>query len=176
MAHLPPNGKLALSEQYTKHAAILSALRAAFEKVKHHKQYGKRVLDVFRAALPGYVVTNEGVGSSLEGLRVWGKELPYDQGLYMCWSASKPWQEGLAYDLDRQDPSDSLERMRDEEAIVSECEELERQIAALRARGRALVEALPVPKSAVTRREAHFWTSPSSSLAKRCPNLFDSEK
>lgn len=167
---------LSLAAQYEVHVRILAALRAAFETVKHHKQYGKRVVDAFRKALPDYVMSDSSSVSSLMSLAVWGKDLPHNQRLYMCWNQGKSWQEGFAADLDRQDPSDSLERMREEESIVVACERMEARIAELRRHARNLVESLPVPRSAVTRREPHFWMSPSSKLAKLCPNLFDSEK
>lgn len=169
--HMNLNEKLSDAERRAAVLAILQVVRVTFEQVKHHKVYGKRVIDAFRKALPDYSVYG-GFEHSLGKFRVWGKSLPYNDSLYFCWNSGRTWQEGFEQEILRQDPSDAIERARDESAIEAECVDMERQILALQARAKLLVASLPIPKSAVTRKDSIFWESPSRALAEKCPNLF----
>jgi len=157
---------------YSHQIHIVAKLREAFQTVKHHQTWSKRLLPAFQKALPAYTFSMGTVGTSLHTLDVWGNGLPHSEHVHFCFHQSKPWAEAFAEDLDRQDCSDSAERERDEAALCPQLDDIEGAIAGLRASAHRLIEALPVPKSAKTRREPHFWTSPSSALAAKYPEIF----
>ena len=165
---------------YSERIAIVEALGRGFAKVKHHEKWTQRVKAAFAAELPGYTVyvfTHDPGGFA--GISVWGKGIHYDDMVSLSWclprswtTNPKTWQESFAYDLDRQNPSDSAERQAAEAMLCPKLDKLEEQIEALRAQASALIGALPVPKSATLRNESHFWNSPSHLLGEKYPNLF----
>jgi len=163
---------------YRERIAVVQALARAFEKVRHHKKWTRRVLPAFQAELPGYTVYLREDYASFDGVSVWGKGIAYDDRVDISWVNWNPshavvWQDGFVYDLRRQDPSDSAERMLQEATLVSRLDELARKVDALRAEALGLIEALPEPKSADLRKGAYCWTKPSGELSKRYPTLFE---
>jgi hypothetical protein len=165
---------------YSRQIAIVTALRRGFEAVKHHQKFTKRMLPVFERELPGYTVSLsvEPGSFGFSRLNVWGNGLSYDDGVRLSWvnSDRKPWQEQMAEDLDRQDPSDTAERQEQEISLIPKLEALETEIARLRAEAESLVSSLPIPRSARLRAAPHFWSSPSSALAKKFPGLFRGDR
>ena len=170
------NVKESFPRDYGRQIAIVAALRRVFEVVKHHQKFTKRMLPAFERELPGYTVSLsvEPGDFGFARLNVWGNGLSYDDAVRLSWinSDKQPWQERMAEELDRQDPSDSAERQEQEIALVSKLEAMEAEVVRLRAEAEALIVALPVPRSARLRAESYFWSHPSSAFAAKFPGLF----
>jgi hypothetical protein len=155
-------------EEYEEHVRIIAALRRAYENFRHHVKFTQRARPIIEAELPMYQVSVADCS-----VRIW-KDRAYDQAVDISWSSfsSKSWQENFECDLARQDPSDTIERMKDEARVAEQLAALEAQVCEARRVAKEIIEALPVPKAATIRSGAHFWSSPSTALTEKFPQLF----
>lgn len=159
--------------------AVVVALRRAFEAVKHHQKFTKRMEPAFEKELPGYTVSLsvEPGSFGFARLRVWGNGLAYDDcvSLQSINSEKRPWQERMAEELDRNDLSDYAERQEAEIALVPKLEAMEREIERIRAESLRLFEELPVPSAAKLRSNECHWSGPSFALRDKFPGLLKGE-
>ena len=162
-----------MTQSFKQQIAVVAALRRAFEKIRHHATFTRRVKPIIEAELPGYTVSVEPDHYGLRTVRVWGNGLPYENGsVYLCWNGSKPWAEGMAEAIEIADLRDYADRARAEEPLKAKLDALNACVEAARAEAEALIAALPVPTTATIRAAKHFWNSPSSELRKAYPLLF----
>jgi hypothetical protein len=163
---------------YSKQIEVVKALRGAFDKVKHHKEWSKRLLKTFKEALPGYALSM-GVAEhgSLNTLRVWGNGLHYENDcVYVCFSIhengkERSWQDGFMWALNRADHSDYAERQEQERALYPQLDDIAARIAELQNEAHAMIEDLPMPKSATIRGEVH-WKNASHALQAKYPEIW----
>lgn len=152
---------------------VVNGLRRAFERFKHHAKFTKRVLPIIEAELPEYTIHVDGDGPTI---LVWGKGIRYENAVHVtCPRIDGPdqsWQARMAWDLDRQDPSDALERAEQESALIPALTELAEEVRARIEEAKKMIEDLPVPASAKVRADGYFWEQPSTDLAQRFPELF----
>lgn len=161
------------SARYDQRISVVDAVRRAFEKFRHHREFTRRVKPFIEAELPGYTLSVTPDDGTLSSIRIWGCGLDYNKScVYLCWNHSKPWVEGLTEALAREDVRDHEEREMDERALYPSLDAMEAQMAALRQQAASMIEALPIPKAATLRAASHFWDGPSSALEDRYPLLF----
>lgn len=169
-------------DYYMRRIAIVAAMRAVAKQFAHYKAFPKKKFadalraEFLRRALPEYVVY---VGSpsyspTTVEIAVWGSGISHGNQLRLSLHGMRDnmpttWQSGLEAELDRADLTDKLEHVDSEETLVPELEAIEEQIAALRAKARAMWVRLPIPKSATIRRDACFWDRPSYEIRERFP-------
>ena len=153
---------------------VVAGLRRALAKFRHHATFTKRVKPLIEAELPGYMVSVDPDHHGLRTVRVWGQGLPYENGsVYLCWSGSKPWAEGMAEAIEIADYRDYAERLQDEAPLKAKFDKLNATIEAARAEAAALIAALPVPSTATVRADHPCWSGPTSELRKAYPHLFE---
>lgn len=161
------------SARYDQRISVVDAVRRAFGKFRHHREFTRRVKPLIEAELPGYTISVTPDDCTLSSIRIWGCGLDYNKSaVYLCWNHSKPWAEGLAEALAREDVRDHEEREMDEQALCPRLDAMEAQMAALRQQAADMIAALPIPKAATLRAESCFWERPSSALQGRYPLLF----
>jgi hypothetical protein len=164
---------------YSQQIAIVQAMRRAFEKVKHHQQFTKRIKPAFEAELPGYTVyVNPAYLNGNGGeIAVWGNGVSYDDAVRVTWpkgldGKELTWQEGFAYGIDRTDPSDYAEWQEHERAILPALEGYNRAVEDIRAKAAAMLADIPTPKAAKLRSDRAFWGHASYPLQDLFPLLF----
>ena len=164
-----------MPQSFQQQIAVVAGLRRAFEKIRHHAQFTRRVNPIIEAELPGYTVSVEPDHYGLRTVRVWGNGLPYENGsVYLCWNGSKPWAEGMAEALEIADSRDYAERAEAEEDLLPKLDKLHAEVERCRAAAAILIKQLPIPRTATIRAESHFWDGPTSDLGRKYPLLFGS--
>lgn len=166
---------------YDEQITVVNAIRGAFEKFKHHKEFTNRVRPFLEEVLPEYTLSIDvdKVYSDCfrYAIKVWGKGIPYESCVYLRWSdlvnsKRQPWQEGLQFALNVADQRDYAERELHEKHLIPDLERLNAEVIDRIRAARILIETLPIPVAATVRNSQAHWSSPSSSLAKRFPVLF----
>ncbi len=159
---------------YEQRAEVLQGIRRALEKTKHYEKFTKRVTNAVQEELPWHTVYMQKAINSmgLDGIRVWGNGIHYDNGINLSWNPSRSWVEALDRELDIADFSDYQERAKMEERMIPGLEDLERQVAKLQEEALDRFRQLPIPKSAKARAEAHYWDEPSFEIRQLFPKLF----
>jgi hypothetical protein len=168
---------------YQQQIDIIKALRRAFEKFKHYKDFSNRARLYIQEELPANYTFSIDVEHTQWGTvqykcRVWGNGILFNDSVYLSWSDTvdsqrRSWQEGFLSELDRADMSDYQERERDEERLLPQLEDLNAQVERSLALATKLIEGLPIPSSAKLRDKTFFWDKPSPALRKKFPALFD---
>jgi len=168
------------------HTAIIDAIRATFEEVKHHIAFGNggRFATALRKRLPepyGVHCNNE----YLAHIYVWGHGVAYSKGVSLCFNANRNesgWQAALAMEIDRNDQRDYQERIEQEkecyllfQAYDMEARLLRSRLARIRELCDAEIERLPEPASATVRKGACHWGSPSAHMRRLFPNVYSKE-
>lgn len=160
---------------YRQRIDVVAALRRAFEKVKHHQKFTKRILPALNAELQGYTVSVSDDGHFCR-VGVWGNGLVYEKtGIHLTWCTTQDdaqWVEKFQRELEINDCSDYAERQEEELKLVPQLEIIEAKIEALRAEAAELFETLPAPKSATIRTSHSTWSRASYSLQKKYPLTF----
>lgn len=160
---------------------VINGIRRAAEKFKHHQNFTKRVTPYLEAEFPGKTVSIHTSQKRFDSHRIgiWGGDIHYKELIEISFDSrkDKTWFEDLLYQLDVADPSDQMERERDEESIYFQDFENQikmRQEAIDRIKDIALaqIKDLPVPSSAKIRTSQCHWDSPSSVLREKYPHLF----
>lgn len=182
---------------------INGAIRRGFAAVRHHKKLTSRLCDAIKAELPkdgtSWYCVLDTSGSSSFRIRVMGTppaaaSRKHEDYAYHCplsnatlYNTRPPyraltWQEGLDYELDRNDNSDSLQwaaMMQEKhvtfQAMHDRVADLQRQIDALRFDAQVIVNDMPPPAAAKVRKEKHFWNRPDADTVAAFPNLFPSK-
>jgi hypothetical protein len=133
---------------YSRHIAIVQALRTAFDKIKHHQKFSKRIKPAIEAVLPEHTVY-VGEDGHFCRVQVCGNGLTYEQRVSLSWvsDTQKGWVAAMAEEIERADLRDYSERQDGEVALLPELAELDRQVRELRAKAKAMIAALPDPKS-----------------------------
>lgn len=165
---------------------VLKGISKAIDACGHYIAFTKRVLPHLQAALPEYTVavyTHEKYGPKI---KVWGKGNLYSESLDIWWSGldvkhqAQTWVAGLQETLGRINPTDSMERQEQEAKVSPALNQLNAEaldiLTRVRIKARAIIEALPEPKSSPPSRQgSHVWGRASSELSKQFPLLFDNE-
>jgi hypothetical protein len=158
---------------------IVAKLREAFPKASRHQTFGKRALDVFKAALPEYEISAGGIGNTVMTLKIWqGWEHPdttlgWDNRFSLSIGVyEKPWYTNFLRELDIADLSDYIERREAEKPYEAWFAELEKRVYQARALAMEHFKTMPVPSSATVRSAKTFWDEPSSELKTKFPALF----
>lgn len=161
---------------------IVNAIRAGIAATKHHKNYTARAQAVIRAEIekifPGALVSFDN-----HDISVWDAQFcDYNSRWYAIWTWRNEthWSEDIENEaLRREDVSDYIERVAQENALDVEFSKLELQaraletkLVAVRAAAVKLVADLPVPKSATLRTASHFWDEPTTDTQARYGSLF----
>ena len=164
----------ALTPEQARYNEAIHALRTGLALCSHHARLTKRAEKVFQDCMPEGLTVHVTRDATFQRVRVWGRGLPYSEGVELSWIPSShtldgndPWPAKFARALGIADCRDYQERQAQEAALAPQLASIEAQIATLRERAAALVAALPVPPSATIRTWEH--EGPSSELAKRFP-------
>lgn len=178
-------------KDYDTTIAICAALRQAGEKVKHYKDFTKRVENVFKAALPGYSVfvrtEQYKVIGSYHSITVYGNGIEYNERVSVHWhwyaKEGEHWHTFFLEALAIKDPTDSKERETQEETLTQEltylaasAQGLQDQLDAVRAEALNSIAALPIPSTATVRNKSIYWDKPGHALTQRFPILFEKKE
>lgn len=169
---------------------IIAVIRTTAPKFAHYKRFSRHVLLHLVHALPEYIVDSYGVYGmymqtgfvvSARALENKGAHTPLLKLLVRA--DNSEWHTELLHQLDIADTSDSLERMKDEESLYEELKLIEADVKMyesliIRKRHETgkMVASLPVPKSAIARKEHTCWTQPSLKLMQAFPHTFQYKK
>lgn len=80
--------------------------------------------------------------------------------------------EEALYEINRNDPTDQEERRTHEKLLEANFKRLHETVLRAQEEARAIIKALPVPKSAIVRKNPIYWEHPSYELSKQFPELF----
>jgi len=163
-------------ELLKKYVFLCDVLRSSWlPKIKHYQKITARCKDSLTELLPEYTIYLGKNACEHPEVTIWGNGIQYNDRLYVSvWmNAENPtWQEAILWDIDRSDPSDKLERLIAEEAMVTEFEELNKQVEVAREAAKFKISQLTIPKSAKIRTDSCHWNNASYELQDRFPLLF----
>jgi hypothetical protein len=184
-----------------KRVEVLRGIQRAFDKFTHHDKLSAELVNDFETAmkeeLPGYrvhfdrawdtkafrgfLVTGNGLSLSdqTEIVFVWGGDAYLANGSNEFFESN--WKAIIQELIDAADPSDYLERLRQESVLEPDlCEleakakRLEEELQKVRQDALNSVAKAPVPSCAIARKDPSFWEKPSVELTQKFPALFGS--
>ncbi len=182
-----------MSNKYTyeQNQKIVTCIRTAVAKTKHHQQLTRRVSDAIRAELDktfglGITFYMRMPGVLSGSVEIYGCGCDYNNRFYSFMDHAKPgvhWSDAILNGLRREDMSDYQEREQLEVSELyrafaiaeSEIVKLQERIDHFRKMALDRIAELPVPAAAIEasfRSEKHFWDRPSSAAKSKFPNLF----
>lgn len=151
----------------------INALREVVKSLDHTKTPNKRIETEFKKVMPRYHCSwSKDYGQY--HFSVWdNNNIPYDKRVYLVINESRLSWDSIKQEIDRCDPSDSLENLKNEIEYYTLLEDIEKQIKTLQEKAIRLKDQIPTPKAAKLRAKRLYWSDWSYTTKEQFKILFN---